>query len=759
MTLSWCASAAAPPKSEPFEKQVAPFLAKHCVHCHGPTKQNGGIAFNTFTNTASVLKDRKTWQKVLHVLQARAMPPRKRPQPAQEEVDAVTAWIQAATKIDCTGPHEPGRVTLRRLNRAEYNNTIRDLVGVDFQPADDFPSDDVGYGFDNIGDVLSLPPILLEKYLAAAERITELAIVIHPRPKATVRKFVAEELNSTVKNSRQYNGSRKLFTNGEAFIELPFSYSGDYEVRVRAYGEQAGPEPARMAVRLDGKDLRVIDVKAVAKAPKVYKVKTKIQAGNRRLAVAFINDYYNPKDPDPKNRDRNLIIEHVEIEGPVNAPPVPLPESHKRIFLCQPTPATKTECARKILENFARRAYRRPVSLAEVDRLVGLVRQAEAQGDTFEKGIQLAVQAVLVSPHFLFRVELDRPPTRPDGAAPVGDYELASRLSYFLWSSMPDEELFECARTGTLRDDRTLQIQVRRLLNDAKAKALVENFAGQWLQLRNLKTVAPDRKRFRAFNNALRSAMQRETELFFEAIVKEDRSVLDFLDADFTFLNEPLARHYGIEEVKGNEFRRVSLTGSQRGGILTQASILTITSNPTRTSPVKRGKWILENILGTPPPPPPPDAGELKDDKKSALTGTLRQRMEQHRANPLCASCHQRMDPLGFGFENFDAIGAWRTQEGTFTIDSSGTLPSGETFHGPVELKAILKRKEAAFRRCLTEKLLTYALGRGLEDYDQCAVDAICRKLADGRDTFSRLVIDVVGSDPFQMRRGKPGDP
>jgi hypothetical protein len=437
-----------------------------------------------------------------------------------------------------------------------------------------------------------------------------------------------------------------------------------------------------------------------------------------------------------------------------------LPESHQRIFICQPTSAvSKADCARKILESFARRAYRRPVTADEVDRLVRFVQHVVSQGDSFERAIQLAVQAVLVSPHFLFRVERDRPSTRPDGAAPISDFELASRLSYFLWSSMPDEELFRLAEQGRLREEGVLEAQVRRMLKDPQSKALVENFAGQWLQLRNLKTAAPNRRQFRAFDNTLRSAMQRETELFFEAILQENRSILDFLDADFTFLNAPLAKHYGIEGVKGDEFRRVTLTGDQRGGILTQASILTITSNPTRTSPVKRGKWILENILGTPPPPPPPDAGELKDDRKSALSGTLRQRMEQHRANPLCASCHQRMDPLGFGFENFDAIGHWRTKEGKFTIDSSGTLPGGETFHGPAELKAILQKKGDAFRRCLTEKLLTYALGRGLEDYDQCAVEEICRKVARSQNQCSRLVSEVVKSDPFQMRRGTQGEP
>jgi hypothetical protein len=394
------------------------------------------------------------------------------------------------------------------------------------------------------------------------------------------------------------------------------------------------------------------------------------------------------------------------------------------------------------------------VSPEEVNRLLALFRVAESQGDSFDNGIALALQAILTSPHFIFRVERDRGPNR---LLPhlINEFELATRLSYFLWSSMPDEELLALAGQSALRKPGNLEKQVRRMLNDAKARALVENFAGQWLQLRNLRNVAPDPGLFPAFDEALRSAMLKETELFFESVLKEDRSILDFLTADYTFVNERLARHYGIPGVQGDQFRRVSLTGSPRGGVLTQASVLTVTSNPTRTSPVKRGKWILENILGTPPPPPPPGAGELSEDKKVVLSGTLRQRMEQHRANPNCATCHQRMDPLGFGFENFDAIGAWRERDGQFSIDSSGVLPSGQSFKGPGELKAILKSQREAFARCLSEKMLTYALGRGLEPYDKCTVEQLAGILAKNNYKFSNLVVEIVKSDPFQMRRGQ----
>jgi hypothetical protein len=584
-------------------------VKKYCVRCHGGRKPRAGLNLTKYQAEESLLKDRDLWEKVLRNVRNRDMPPEGRRQPAQPEIDRVTGVLHARLgQVDCTLTKDPGRVTIRRLNRAEYNNTIRDLVGVRFQPARDFPADDIGYGFDNIGDVLSLPPILMEKYLAAAEKIVE-----------------------------------------EAF-----------------------------------------------KAPKL----------------------------------------------------------RKRILIAQPG-NNPTEAARKILGAFARRAFRRPVTAQEVERLVRFVDLAKKNGDSFEIGIQLALQAVLVSPHFLFRIEKDREPNNPKVVHPISEFELATRLSYALWSSMPDEELFRLAGQGGLRKAGVLEAQVRRMLKDPRARALVDNFAGQWLQTRNLQTANPNPAQFPTFNDALRADMLRETELFFEAIVKENRSILDFLDADFTFLNERLARHYGIAGVKGNQFRRVKLTGGQRGGVLTQASILTITSNPTRTSPVKRGKWILENILGTPPPPPPPNVPELNEDKKVVLSGSLRQRMEKHRSNALCASCHQRMDPLGFGFENFDAVGAWRTKDGTFTIDPSGTLPGGTSFKGPQELKAILKGKKKEFARCLSDKVLTYALGRGLEYYDKCAVDSIAENLAKQQYRFASLVIEVVKSDPFQKRRGK----
>jgi mono/diheme cytochrome c family protein len=597
----------AAPAKLTFAKDIAALVNRYCGTCHGEKKPKGGVALTVFTDDGSVLKKRSVWEQVADNLRSGEMPPPGKPRPTAAELETINAWLDAVVfQTDCNGRKDPGRVTLRRLNRAEYNNSIRDLVGIDFQPANDFPQDDVGYGFDNIGDVLSLPPLLMEKYVAAAEKIVEKALA---SPEARKRLFVATTQNE--------------------------------------------------------------------------------------------------------------------------------------------------ESARQILERFAGRAYRRPVTGEELRRLLRFVAMAEKERDGFETGVGLAVQAILVSPHFLFRVEIDPRPNDPQAIHPISPFELASRLSYFLWSSMPDDELFELARKKTLQSPDVLEAQVRRMLTDPRSRALVDNFAGQWLQLRSLKDFKPDPDLFPNFDEKLRAAMLKETELFFGSILREDRSILDFLDADYTFVNGRLAKHYGLPGVQGERFRRVSLTATPRGGILTQAAVLAVTSNPTRTSPVKRGKWILDNILGTPPPPPPPGVGELKDDKKAELSGTLRQRMEQHRANPNCASCHQRMDPLGFGFENFDAIGAWRSREGKHVIDSSGTLPGGQTFKGPSELRAILKQRQDTFARCLSEKLLTYALGRGVERPDRCALDEIVKAAAKDNCKFSRMAIEIVKSDPFQKRRGK----
>ncbi len=738
------------PKSD-FVKEIQPLLSKYCYPCHGE-KKKGDLDLRLYTDEKSAGKQRAVFEKVMRNLASHEMPPENKPQPTRAERDLITGWVTATFfPCDCDHP-DPGRVTIRRLNRAEYNNTIRDLVGVDFKPADDFPADDSGYGFDNIGDVLSLSPVLLEKYLAAAEKIMDQAIVNGPVWTGPQQKFDAAKMQSTAPGEALSQTARSLTREGEISTAIRCPEAGEYLLRARAYGEQAGPDPARMEFRLDGKAIQVFDVTAVEHSPKTYEIKLRLDPGEKRFSAAYINNYVNPKDPNPANRDRNLIIEYVEIIGPVSLQPVPA--SHRAIVFCQPTESTKEQCARNIIGSFVRRAFRRPVNEEEVGRFVRVFHEADQGGERFEESIRIALSAVLVSPHFLFRGEMHPEPNNVAATHPVDQYALASRLSYFLWSSMPDAELFREAERGALR--RNLEKQVTRMLKDKKSRSFVENFAGQWLQLRDLKLISPDATQFPNFNDQLRAAMLKETELFFEYILVENRSALEFIDANYTFVNQPLAALYGIPAVQGDEFRRVSLKGTRRGGVLSQASVLAITSNPTRTSPVKRGKWVLENILGSPPPPPPANVPELKDDKAAVLSGTLRQRMEQHRDNPACASCHARMDPIGFGFENFDAVGAWRDNEGEFPVDPAGTLVTGESFKGPDGLKQILlKQKRDEFVRCLAEKVLTYGLGRGLEYYDKCAVDEITKRMARDHYKFSTLILEVTKSVPFQMRRGE----
>ncbi len=754
------ARAAVAAKTDTFTRDIAPLMGRYCNSCHGDKGASADLSLTPYKDTASVLAKRKIWERVAANVSAGHMPPQGMPQPTPAERDRIVGWIESTiSQADCR-LDDPGRVTLRRLNREEYNNTVRDLIGLDLRPADDFPSDDVGYGFDNIGDVLSISPLLMEKYLTVAEKIAKAAIVT-PEEKGKPAKFAGSRLGgSSVADFSETDGRLLGTERGEVSVEHAFPADGEYTIRVEAFGQQAGPEPVRMAMRLDGKEIGRTEVKAVQNKPETYPARVRVSAGKHTFAVSFLNNYRKPDAPPPN--DRNLIIQSIEIRGPLGANGQILPPpSHRRIISVQPsTPATEKQAARKIVGDFARRAWRRPVTQDEVTRLTRYVQMARKEGESFERGVQLAMQAILVSPHFLFRVEIDPQATlapqanNPKSKHLLGSYELASRLSYFLWSSMPDEELFKVAASGKLQNPDVLTAQAKRMLKDPKARALAQNFAGQWLQIRKLSQVSPDPTRFPAFDDGLRTAMRTETEMFFEAIVRDDRSVLDFLDGRFTYLNAALAKHYGIAGVTGDRFRKVALTDKTRGGILTHASILTVTSNPTRTSPVKRGKWVLEQILGTPPPPAPPGVPELADDKHGPLTGTLRQRLEQHRSNPACASCHQRMDPIGFGLENFDAVGAWRKTDGDAPIDASGVLPDGKKFNGPAQLRAIMLEKKPQFVRTFSERLLTYALGRGIESYDKCNLDEIAQGVAKNGYKFSSVVSHIVQSDPFRKRRG-----
>lgn len=764
--------------NDAVEKVIVPFVNKHCIMCHGPKKKSAGLALHIYTDEKSILKDRKKWHEVVRMVHSGEMPEAKQPRPDLKDTET---FLKAISDIfvaaDNSGKLDPGRVTMRRLNRAEYNNTVRDLVGIDFKPADDFPADDVGHGFDNIGDVLTISPVLMERYLAAAEVIMQQAIVVGDPPPPSKRPTAGQFLQSKESKVIKDTSLRSLDVAGELSITHKILEAGKYTFRIRAYSKPVGDEPVKVAFKVNGKEIHKAEIKATGgkfNAKNYDAPPIELKPGEHTISLVFLNPYTDPKAAKPEDAKRTLFVQFFQFEGPADT----FPPMHKRLMACD-TSKPKREQAREILTRFASKAYRRPATKDEIERLLKFVDAAEKNKDRFEAGVQLAMQAVLCSPKFLFRVELDHRPDSAD-AHPIDDYQLASRLSYFLWSTMPDDELLDLAAKKQLHQN--IKSQVTRMLKDRRSFALVENFATQWLQLRLLKNHTPDSKLFPEFDDQLRNAMYKETELFFEAIMREDRSVLELIDSNFSFMNSRLAKHYGIADTNGNrvgekpitkagtpfgggfgfgkfgkkpadDFKRVTFADNERGGLLTHASILTITSNPTRTSPVKRGKWVLEQILGTPPPPPPPDVPELEE--KGELKGTLRQRMEQHRKNVACANCHNRMDPPGFAFENYNAIGKFRTKDGDALIDPSGVLPSGQSFKGPKELKQILMGKKDLFSRALTEKVLIYAAGRGIEYYDKRAVDGMVAALAKNDYRFSTMIVEVATSDPFRMRRGK----
>ena len=767
------------------------FLQAYCFDCHGSDEPEADLSLTEFTNSKSLISQRKTWDSILRMLSGGVMPPPDEKQPTPDEVAAFKKLIDAIfDHHDRTAPPDPGRVTMRRLNRNEYNNTIRDLVGVDFEPAEDFPSDDIGHGFDNIGDVLTLPPVLMERYLAAAEGIVNRAILPNPpeSPRRVVSARYCEPAGKDVPTTRyrpiSTTSDGTPIETGPLFTRYKIP-AGEYIFRTKVFAEAAERQVVKLAVlactsnptdqsasddvaaTITGKAVEAcrpfvlidtIEVTARSeKEPQSIEVQIPRIEGFNRVAVGIVKSSDDAVDC-------KLHIEFLALEGPKDT----RPDSHRRLLTCRPD-ASPSEQSREVLTRFATRAYRRPATDAEVERLGVLAQSAEQGGAKWEEAMQFAMQAVLVSPKFLFRVELDEN-SAGDVVTPLDDFQLAARLSYFIWSSMPDDQLFELAREGKLRT--VLGEQVRRMLLDPKADALVENFAMQWLQVKRLETFAPDPEKFSYFNSRLQRAMLEETRQFFAAVMREDRSVMDLLAGDFTFLNQELSRHYNIGDTNGNpiygkatrekgepirdrEFVRVSLPAdSVRGGLLTQSSILAVTSNPTRTSPVKRGKWVLEQLLGQPPPPPPPNVPELEVDGKE-LTGSLRERMEQHRANPACAACHRSMDSMGFALENFDPLGRWRDKDGEHPIDPSGELPGGESFAGPAELKQVLLTKRDLFARCLTEKMLTYALGRGLEYYDRLAVNRIVKSVEKDEYRFAAMVEGIVTSEPFVNRRGK----
>ncbi|MBL8241567.1 MAG: DUF1592 domain-containing protein [Bryobacterales bacterium] len=698
--------------SKSFQRDVAPFLAKRCSACHNAKLRNADLDLARLRDPREALAERNVWEDVLDKLRTGEMPPPGLPRPTAAELTALSNWVESQiARHDANTAPEPGRVTARRLNKVEYNNSIRDLFGLSFQPADDFPNDDAGYGFDNIGDVLSLSPVLMEKYLAAAERVSRLAVVTGSPGKPTLNRYPSDKTATPIHH---------------------FPAWAEYEIQVRIIDRRKDGDPLNVALLVDGHPVKSAQFPAPPSAVnRVIKYIAPFAPGAQKLSARF-----TPKPPG------DYQVDYIEVRGPFAKEGLGLPASHQRIITCRDaTPA----CAEQITAALLPRAWRRPVSKEEIAKIASFTTNAVAAGQSLEQGVQYSLQAMLVSPNFLFRIEPPAPSATPRR---LTNPELATRLSYFLWSSIPDDALAQ----ANLQDRAVLRAQVRRMLADPKASALVDNFGGQWLQLRNLEAHKPDPEKFPKFNEELSFAMAQETRRFFEAILKEDRSILDFLDADYTYLNERLAAHYGIPGVTGDDFRRVSLSGNTRGGVLTHASILTISSYPTRTSPVLRGKWIMENILGTPPPPPPPNVPEL-NTSEVGNNGTLRQQMEKHRANAACSVCHNKMDSLGFGLENFDAVGQWRTHDGNFPIEPGGTLPGNKTFKTPAELRTIIKSDPKYFTRCLTQKLMTYALGRGLENFDRATVSKITARVAADGYRMSSLIDAIVESLPFQYRR------
>ena len=775
-----------------FSQNGALFLEEYCFTCHAGDQPAADLSLDSFTDNQSLIKNRDVWERVLDMVTTGQMPPSDSDQPSMEASESFVAHVEAIFEhADLTAKPDPGRITVRRLNRVEYKNTVRDLLGVDFNPTENFPADDVGHGFDNIGDVLTVSPLLMERYLEAAEAIATRVIVLDPLPPSkryqTSPNF--EPLHDDVPDERfrlldptaiESWKTGPFTTSAERFKMLP-----DNEIIYRAtlYAETDSEEPVKVVLFIQGEKLeylstpdelkRLVGVDPTADskikvlkafeitardAEKPQRIETFVTgiANIERVGIAMLK----PVEGEPQAM---LHIRSLWSEGPLET----RPDSHFKILECTPD-ISQAEQTREVLTRLLRRGYRRSPTEDEVNQLAQFVESVQADGVEWEASIQQAIKVVLCSPKFLFRLELDDRPQTTE-PFPIDEFQLASRLSYFLWSSMPDDELLELAEKNQLTVN--LEAQVKRMLVDPKATELGHNFGAQWLQIQRLTTATPDLEKFPHFSGRLRFAMYKETALFVDSIFREDRSILDLIDADYTFLNLFIANHYGIadtqgnwlghkdpvpggEKIKGWEFQRVKLQGTSRGGVLSHASVLTVTSNPTRTSPVKRGRWVLEQILGTPPPPPPPDVPELEEEGEEILATTLRERLEQHREDPECANCHAKMDPIGFALENYNPIGSWRWKDGELDIDATAELPDGTTLSGIADLKrAIIDRKQQ-FARCLVEKMLTYALGRGLEYYDRPTVEHIVSRLESEGYRSSVLITEIVKSDPFRLRRG-----
>ena len=777
---------------------LAATVDRYCLTCHNDRLRTAGLSLDG-QDLSSVASHAELWEKVVAKLRTRAMPPVGRPRPDAGTYDGVAGWLESEIDRVALGAPDPGRTqAVHRLNRAEYANAVRDLLAVDVDVDDLLPADDFDeYGFDNNADVLTVSSALMERYLSAARKIGRTALGEAPLgPAAETYKVPILLLQDDRMSEDLPFGSR-----GGIAIRHVFPVDGEYDLEIRLHRNYVNyvrgmGSRHELEVRVDGELVRTFvfggEEPEGVQAPASYggnqfgdpeweeymlfadanmRVRFEAEAGPRVVGVSFVRRFTEPEGVlQPRQsvfavavnemRDGYAAVEHVVIGGPYSSAGGPGDTPSRRaIFTCRPDSGTAVDeerCAREILGSLARRAYRRPVDAGDLDTLMQFYR-AGREGGSFDAGIQLALERVLIAPDFLFRVVRDPVDAGPGTAYALSDLDLASRLSFFLWSTGPDDELLALAEAGRLADPAVLEAQARRMLADPRATELVRNFAGQWLYLRNLRSVVPDAITFPEFDENLREAFREETELFVDSLLREDRSVLDLLGADYTFVNERLADHYGIPSVYGSHFRRVRLDdelAERRGGIFGHGSVLTVTSYPNRTSPVLRGKWMLINILGTPPPPPPADVPDLPERGEDGRAATVRDRLARHRESPACSVCHAPMDPLGLALENYDAVGRWRTT-GTagLPIDSSGQLPDGTAFDGPTGLRSLLMERRHQFAQTLTEKLLAYGLGRGPEYYDRPTVRAITREAASDNYRWSSIIVGIVKSTPFRMRR------
>ena len=758
-------------------------LSRYCTTCHDARLKTAGLALDRM-NLADIPADAEVWEKVIRKVRAGMMPPAGMPRPADGERRAFATTLEAGLDAAAAARPTAARALIHRLNRAEYANAIRDLVALDVDAASLLPPDDSAYGFDNIAESLGVSPMLLERYLSAAGRIAALAIGNRKIEPASQIFRVRQDASQDV-----HLEGLPLGTFGGLAVQPVIPLDAEYRLQVKLYRTNTAAmrgleNPHQLEITVDGRRVLLAafggesDFKASMENPTTagddverrFDIRLPLKAGLHTVTAAFlatatpstvrlqpfVRSSFDTIDP-----SGHPHVESLTVTGPFNATGVADTPSRQRILVCRPSgPASEEPCARRIIATLARKAYRRPVTPADLDPILSFYRKGrDARG--FEEGIEVALQRILTDPEFVFRAERDPLDAAPGSVYRIGDLELASRLSFFLWSSIPDEALLTVASQGRLRIPAVLEQQVRRMLADPKSDALVQNFASQWLYLRNLRNQQPNSMTFPDFDDNLRRSFRRETELLFESVMRDDRSVVDLMTADYTFVNERLARHYGIPNVYGSQFRRVPITDPARRGLLGQGSILMVTSHTDRTSPPVRGKWVLENLLGTPPPAPPANVPPLpeKPQRDTATVPTMRERMEEHRANPACASCHKIMDPIGLALENFDAVGAWRTREGGAAgrpIDASGQLVDGTKVDGVVALREALVREPEAFVRTMTEKLLTYALGRGLSYADMPAVRGIVRGSAAQNYRFSSLVSGIVASPAFQLRTASP---